>query len=95
MTNEAITLDQVAKAAEAIKGDGLEATVDRVIEQLGVGSQNSIGSLFDQWKMQDEEAADFSRLVQAEKIRAAEEGRPEYTLEQLKDLKEKFGGSII
>jgi hypothetical protein len=95
MANEAVTIDQVAKAAETIKGIGLDPTIDRVIEQLGVGNQNSIGSLLNQWKIKDEEAACFGRLVQNEKIRAAEEGRAEYTLEQLKDLKEKFGGSII
>jgi hypothetical protein len=95
MNNEFINFAQVTKAAETIKALGLEPTIDRVIEQLGVGNQNSIGSLLNQWKIKDEEAACFGRLVQNEKIRAAEEGRAEYTLEQLKDLKEKFGGSII
>jgi hypothetical protein len=92
MDNEAINLAQVTKAAETIKELGLEPTVERVIEQLGEGSQSRIHTLLKLWKAGEELGEVFLiELVESDRIRAVKEGRPEYTLEQLIQLHLKFG----
>jgi hypothetical protein len=92
MANESINLAQVTKAAETIKTLGLEPTVERVIEQLGEGYQSRIHTLLRLWKVGEEFGEEFlTELVESERIRAAEEERPEYTLEQLIQLHLKFG----
>jgi hypothetical protein len=96
MDNEVINFAQVTKAAETIKALGLEPTVERVMEQLCVDSQSKIYTLLNLWKVGEELGEEFlTELVESERIRAAKDGRPEYTLEQLIDLHLKFGSNCF
>lgn len=50
MARSGVTYTEVAKAAETVKQQGFEPTVDRVREQLGTGSKSTIGPHLRQWK---------------------------------------------
>ena len=50
MARAGVTYTEVAKAAETVKQQGFEPTVDRVREQLGTGSKSTIGPHLRQWK---------------------------------------------
>lgn len=62
MARAGVNYIHIAKAAEAIKENGLEPTVDRVREQLGTGSKSTIAPLLKQWKAQNEASVDVSGL---------------------------------
>jgi chromosome segregation ATPase len=62
MARAGVNYIQVSKAAEIIKANGQEPTVDRVREQLGTGSKSTIGPLLKQWKAQHETSEDVSGL---------------------------------
>lgn len=62
MARAGVTYHDVAKAAEAIKNQGHEPTVDRVRERLGTGSKSTIAPLLKRWRSQNGEAADTSGL---------------------------------
>ena len=62
MARAGVTYHDVAKAAEAIKTQGQEPTVDRVRERLGTGSKSTIAPLLKRWRSDNGEAADVSRL---------------------------------
>jgi len=50
MARAGVTYTEVAKAAETVKEQGFEPTVDRVREKLGTGSKSTIGPHLKQWK---------------------------------------------
>jgi len=50
MARSGVTYTEVAKAAEKVKQQGFEPTVDRVREKLGTGSKSTIGPHLRQWK---------------------------------------------
>lgn len=50
MARAGVTYNDIAKAAEAIKGSGQEPTVDRVREHLGTGSKSTIAPLLKRWR---------------------------------------------
>lgn len=62
MARAGVNYIHIAKAAEAIKENGLEPTVDRVREQLGTGSKSTIAPLLKQWKAKNEDSGDVSGL---------------------------------
>jgi len=62
MARAGITYHDVAKAAEAIKIQNQEPTVDRVREHLGTGSKSTIAPLLKRWRSDNGEVADVSGL---------------------------------
>jgi chromosome segregation ATPase len=62
MARAGVTYHDVAKAAEAIKTQGQEPTVDRVREHLGTGSKSTIAPLLKRWRSDNGKAADISGL---------------------------------
>ncbi|MFT6551328.1 MAG: chromosome segregation ATPase [Zhongshania marina] len=62
MARTGITYHDVAKAAEAIKIQNQEPTVDRVREHLGTGSKSTIAPLLKRWRSDNGEVADVSGL---------------------------------
>ncbi len=50
MARAGITYIDVSNAAESLRSDGLEPTVDRVREKLGTGSKSTIAPLLKRWK---------------------------------------------
>ncbi|MGI2068380.1 DNA-binding protein [Shewanella sp. MF08487] len=62
MARAGITYHNVAKAAEAIKLQSQEPTVDRVREHLGTGSKSTIAPLLKRWRSDNGEVADVSGL---------------------------------
>jgi len=62
MARAGVTYHDVAKAAEVIKNQRQEPTVDRVREQLGTGSKSTIAPLLKRWRSDNGEAADVSGL---------------------------------
>lgn len=62
MARAGITYHDVAKAAEAIKIQSQEPTVDRVREHLGTGSKSTIAPLLKRWRSENGEVADVSGL---------------------------------
>ena len=62
MARAGVTYHDVAKAAEAIKAQGQEPTVDRVREHLGTGSKSTIAPLLKRWRSDNGDAADTNGL---------------------------------
>ena len=62
MARAGVTYHDVAKAAEAIKAQGQEPTVDRVREHLGTGSKSTIAPLLERWRSDNGDAADTNGL---------------------------------
>ncbi|ABM21244.1 DNA-binding protein [Marinobacter nauticus] len=62
MARAGVTYHDVVKAAEAIKSQRQEPTVDRVREHLGTGSKSTIAPLLKRWRSDNGEAADISGL---------------------------------
>ena len=62
MARAGITYHDVAKAAEAIKIQNQEPTVDRVREHLGTGSKSTIAPLLKRWRSDNGGVADVSGL---------------------------------
>ena len=62
MARSGVTYHDVAKAAEAIKSQRQEPTVDRVREHLGTGSKSTIAPLLKRWRSDNGEAADIGGL---------------------------------
>ncbi|WP_136632154.1 DNA-binding protein [uncultured Marinobacter sp.] len=62
MARAGVTYLDVAKAAEAIKIQGQEPTVDRVRERLGTGSKSTIAPLLKRWRSDNGDMADTSGL---------------------------------
>ena len=62
MARAGVTFHDVAKAAEAIKTQGQEPTVDRVREHMGTGSKSTIAPLLKRWRSDNGEAADIGGL---------------------------------
>ncbi|TNC81259.1 MAG: chromosome partitioning protein ParA [Oleiphilus sp.] len=62
MARAGVTYHDVAKAAEAIKSQRQEPTVDRVREHLGTGSKSTIAPLLKRWRSANGEAADIGGL---------------------------------
>ena len=62
MARAGVTYHDIAKAAQAIKAQGQEPTVDRVREHLGTGSKSTIAPLLKRWRSDNGEAAAVSGL---------------------------------
>ncbi len=62
MARIGVTYQHVAKAAEAIKSQDQEPTVDRVREHLGTGSKSTIAPLLKRWRADNRDRADVSGL---------------------------------
>lgn len=62
MARAGVTYHDVAKAAEAIKSQRQEPTIDRVREHLGTGSKSTIAPLLKRWRSDKGEAADIGGL---------------------------------
>lgn len=62
MARAGVTYHDVAKAAEAIKSQRQEPTVDRVREHLGTGSKSTIAPLLKRWRSDNGEAVDTGGL---------------------------------
>mgnify|MGYP001995538259 FL=1 len=62
MARAGVTYHDVAKAAEAIKTQGQEPTVDRVREHMGTGSKSTIAPLLKRWRSDNGEVADIGGL---------------------------------
>lgn len=62
MARAGVTYHDIAKAAEVIKNQRQEPTVDRVREQLGTGSKSTIAPLLKRWRSDNGAAADVSGL---------------------------------
>lgn len=62
MARAGVTYHDVAKAAEAIKSQHQEPTVDRVRERLGTGSKSTIAPLLKRWRSDNGGDADVSGL---------------------------------
>ncbi|WP_369857991.1 DNA-binding protein [Candidatus Thalassolituus haligoni] len=62
MARAGVTYHDIAKAAEAVKTQGQEPTVDRVREHLGTGSKSTIAPLLKRWRSDNGEAAAVSGL---------------------------------
>lgn len=62
MARAGVTYHDVAKAAEAIKSQRQEPTVDRVREHLGTGSKSTIAPLLKRWRSDNGEAADIGGI---------------------------------
>ena len=62
MARAGITYYDVSKAAEAIKIQNQEPTVDRVREHLGTGSKSTIAPLLKRWRSDNGEVVDVSGL---------------------------------
>ncbi|MEJ2682599.1 MAG: DNA-binding protein [Gammaproteobacteria bacterium] len=62
MARIGVTYRDIAKAAEAIKIQNLEPTVDRVREHLGTGSKSTIAPLLKRWRSDNGKLTDVSEL---------------------------------
>ena len=62
MARAGVTYHDIAKAAEAIKTQGQEPTVDRVRERLGTGSKSTIAPLLKRWRSDNGEGGDITGL---------------------------------
>jgi chromosome segregation ATPase len=62
MARAGVTYHDVVKAAEAIKTQGQEPTVDRVREHLGTGSKSTIAPLLKRWRSDNGVVADIGGL---------------------------------
>ncbi len=62
MARAGVTYHDVVKAAEAIKTQGQEPTVDRVREHLGTGSKSTIAPLLKRWRSDNGAVADIGGL---------------------------------
>ncbi len=54
MARPGVTYYDISRAAEAVKAQGSEPTIDRVREQLGTGSKSTIAPLLKQWRINAE-----------------------------------------
>ncbi len=54
MARPGVTYFDISRAAEALKAQGSEPTIDRVREQLGTGSKSTIAPLLKQWRSNNE-----------------------------------------
>ncbi len=79
MARAGVTYIQVAKAAEMLKQQALEPTVDRVREQLGTGSKSTIGPYLKKWKSGNLDKDSIS-------------GLPDELLKTVKSLHERLQG---
>lgn len=62
MARAGVSYHDIAKAAEAIRGQGHEPTVDRVREKLGTGSKSTIAPLLKRWRTDHGDVADAGVL---------------------------------
>lgn len=62
MARAGVNYHDIAKAAEAIRGQGQEPTVDRVREHLGTGSKSTIAPLLKRWRTDNGDATDTGGL---------------------------------
>jgi len=54
MARPGVTYFDISRAAEAVKAQGNDPTIDRVREQLGTGSKSTIAPLLKQWRSNNE-----------------------------------------
>ncbi|WP_416398589.1 DNA-binding protein [Allohahella sp. A8] len=77
MARSGVSYADVAKAANAIRAAGQEATIDRVREALGTGSKSTLAPLLRRWK-----------AAQGEKKGAGREDLPDELLTAVRHLRE-------
>lgn len=103
MARAGVTYHDVAKAAEAIKSQGQEPTVDRVREHLGTGSKSTIAPLLKRWRTNNGNTADIEGLpndlvaaVKAlhERLQQAADHRIEQARQEFKTLKDELSKEV-
>jgi len=100
MARAGVTYHDISKAAEAIKTQGQEPTVDRVREHLGTGSKSTIAPLLKRWRSDNGEAAAVSGLPNdlVEVVKALHERvqqMADHRIEQASQEFETFRGSAV
>ncbi|MCP4408695.1 MAG: hypothetical protein GY807_13200 [Gammaproteobacteria bacterium] len=65
MARPGVSYHDVAQAAETIRAQGRNPTVDRVLAQLGTGSKSTLAPLLKQWKAQQGQGAETVGLPEA------------------------------
>ena len=99
MARAGVTYHDVAKAAEAIKTQGQEPTVDRVRERLGTGSKSTIAPLLKRWRSDNGDMADTSGLPNDlvevvkslhERVQQMADHRIERARQEFKELNEEL-----
>jgi chromosome segregation ATPase len=95
MARAGITYHDVAKAAEAIKIQNQEPTVDRVREHLGTGSKSTIAPLLKRWRSDNGEVADVSGLPNdlAEVVKALHERVQQMADQRIAQSSDEFKAS--
>ncbi len=103
MARAGVTYHDVAKAAEAIKSQGQEPTVDRVREHLGTGSKSTIAPLLKRWRTNNGNTADTEGLpndlvaavkVLHERLQQAADHRIEQARQEFKTLKDELSKEV-
>lgn len=99
MARAGVTYHDIAKAAEAIKSQRQEPTVDRVREHLGTGSKSTIAPLLKRWRSDNGETADIgglpNDLVEVvkslhERVQQMADHRIEQARQEFKELNEEL-----
>lgn len=99
MARAGVTYHDIAKAAEAIKAQSQEPTVDRVREHLGTGSKSTIAPLLKRWRSDRGNFADTnglpSDLVEVvkslhERVQQMADHRIEQARQEFKGLNEEL-----
>ncbi len=95
MARAGVTYHDVAKAAEAIKIQGKEPTVDRVREHLGTGSKSTIAPLLKRWRSDNGEVADTSGLPNdlVEVVKSLHERVQQMTDHRIEQARREFEAS--
>ncbi len=92
MARSGVTYRDVVQAAEAVKQQGQEPTVDRVRGQLGTGSKSTIGPLLKRWRSDLDETANLSGLPSdlVETVKALHERVQQMADQRIEQAREKF-----
>lgn len=95
MARAGITYHDVAKAAESIKIQNQEPTVDRVREHLGTGSKSTIAPLLKRWRSDNGEVADVSGLPNdlVEVVKALHERVQQMADQRIAESRDEFKAS--
>lgn len=95
MARAGITYYDVSKAAEAIKIQNQEPTVDRVREHLGTGSKSTIAPLLKRWRSDNGEVTDVSGLPNdlVEVVKALHERVQQIADQRIAQFRDEFKAS--
>ncbi|AEA97257.1 MULTISPECIES: DNA-binding protein [Gammaproteobacteria] len=94
MARAGVTYHDVAKAAEAIKSQRQEPTVDRVREHLGTGSKSTIAPLLKRWRSDNGEAVDTGGLPNdlIEVVKSLHERVQQMADHRIEQVRQEFEG---